>query len=76
MVTALFDEAWTLEDRVDKEDSTSITPEQNTELRVRRPWTPPRLVHSADVLDDVQLQKGIILETGIPMQQASSEPSS
>ena len=59
---------------MDKEDS--ISPGQNTELRARKPWTPPRLVHSADVLDDVQLNKGIILETGVPLQQASSEPAS
>lgn len=58
---------------MDKEDS--ISPEQNTELRVRRPWTPPRLVHSADVLDDVQLAKGYIPETG-PPAQATSSPSS
>ena len=55
---------------MDKDDS--ISPEQNTELRVRRPWTPPRLVHSADVLDDVQLSKGIVVEP-LPLQQASSE---
>ena len=75
MVAALFDEVRTLEDRVDKEGSTSISPEQNAEFGVRKPWTPPRLVHSADVLDDVQANKGYIPEPG-PPAQATSEPAS
>ena len=75
MVAALFDEARPLEDRVDKEGSTSISPEPDTELKARRPWTPPRLVHSADVLDDVQFNKGYIPEPG-PPTQATSEPAS
>ena len=58
---------------MDKEDSNS--PEQDTELRARRPWTPPRLVHSADVLDDVQLSKGYIPESGPPLQATSSPAS-
>ena len=58
---------------MDKEDS--ISAEQDTESRARRPWTPPRLVQSADVLDDVMNNKGYIPETG-PPAQATSEPAS